>query len=286
MKMFRGRVAVVTGAASGIGLALARRCASEGIKLVLADIEQAPLEKVAQEIEATGVETLAVRCDVSKLADVEALAQRTLDRFGKAHLLFNNAGVLVGGSICEAPLADFKWQFAVNTWGVLYGVRTFVPIMLAQDEECHIVNTSSMAGLTAMPFAGGYHMSKHAVLALSEVLYKELVATGSKIGVSVVCPELIRTGIATSERNRPVDLRPSPHEPPAMGRELVEKTMLESVEAGADPEVISTRVFEALVEGRFYVLPEGEWRELADLRLEDIRLGRNPSLEVPKHDSA
>ncbi len=174
MQEFRDRVAVITGAASGIGRALAQRCAQEGMKVVLADVEESALIETAAEVRASGAPALAVVTDVSNIRAVEALAQQTLDMFGAVHLLCNNAGVAAGTTIWDSTLADWEWVLAVNLWGVIYGVRVFVPIMLSQDTDCHIVNTASIAGLIAGPGLGVYKVAKHGVVTLSETLYYEL----------------------------------------------------------------------------------------------------------------
>src|SRR5215813_6828456 len=154
MKEFRGKVAVITGGASGIGRGLAERCAKEGMKIVLADVEKSALAQAERELKDTGAEVVAVRTDVSKPEDVDALARRTLGAFGAAHMLFNNAGVGAGSTVWESTLEDWQWVMGVNLWGVIHGVRTFVPLMLKQGDECHIVNTASMAGLVSGPALG------------------------------------------------------------------------------------------------------------------------------------
>src|SRR5215213_2544837 len=207
MKEFSGKVAVITGAASGIGRGLAEACAREGMKVVLADVDEAALAQAERELKDAGAEVLAVRTDVSKADDVEALARRALDAFGAVHLLFNNAGVGAGTTVWESTLADWEWVLGVNLWGVIHGVRTFVPLMLEQADECHIVNTASMAGLVSGPALGVYKVTKHGVVALSETLCCELAIMRSKIGVSVLCPGGVNTRIMDSERVRPAGLR-------------------------------------------------------------------------------
>ncbi len=198
MQEFRDRVAVITGAASGIGRALAQRCAQEGMKVVLADVEESALIETAAEVRASGAPALAVVTDVSNIRAVEALAQQTLDMFGAVHLLCNNAGVAAGTTIWDSTLADWEWVLAVNLWGVIYGVRVFVPIMLSQDTDCHIVNTASIAGLIAGPGLGVYKVAKHGVVTLSETLYYELAQRDAKVKVSVLCPSSRRSGTSNS----------------------------------------------------------------------------------------
>jgi NAD(P)-dependent dehydrogenase (short-subunit alcohol dehydrogenase family) len=201
MKDFSGRIAVVTGAASGIGRALAERCAREGMRVVLADVEPGPLAEVEAGLRAGGGTALAVRTDVSQAKDVEALAQKTLDAFGATHLLFNNAGVATSGTVWESSLADWEWVIGVNLWGVIHGVRAFAPIMLAQDAEGHIVNTASLSGLISFPRGGAYAATKHGVVTLSEALHHELAERGERVKVSVLCPGLVQTRIVDCARN-------------------------------------------------------------------------------------
>ena len=210
MKEFKGKVAVITGAASGIGRAVAERCVGEGMKIVLADIDEANLAKAETELKTPGGTVLAVRTDVSKRSDVERLARRALDAFGQVHLLFNNAGVGAGGAPWEATWNDWEWVIGVNLWGVIYGVKVFTPLMLAQNTECHIINTSSAAGLTVGGATAPYAVTKHAVVALSESLYLTLQRRNSLVKVSVLCPGLVRTNIVDAERNRPAELRNEP----------------------------------------------------------------------------
>ena len=180
MKEFKGKVAVITGAASGIGRAIAERCAREGMKVVLADIEEEALSQAEEEMKAEGATVLAALTDVSKAGDVEALAQKTLDTFGAVHLLCNNAGVLPGRDfLWERTLNDWEWVLGVNLWGVIHGTRVFVPVMLEQGTECHIVNTASAAGLLSIPYLGIYNVTKHAVVALTETLHRELRLRGA-----------------------------------------------------------------------------------------------------------
>jgi NAD(P)-dependent dehydrogenase (short-subunit alcohol dehydrogenase family) len=281
MRSLSWRVAVVTGAASGIGRALAGRCAAEGMKVVLADVEAAPLQEAAGRLEKDGAETLAVVTDVASAESVDALARRSVEAFGAVHLVCNNAGVFAGGSVWDMPLADFEWVVGVNVFGVLHGIRSFVPILLEQGGEGHIVNTASMAAVTATPYNGPYTMSKHAVLSLSETLFLELRARRAEIGVSVLCPELVATGIGDSARNRPASLARSG--PSHAERDLVEKALRAGVQTGIPPERIADRALEAVRNDRFYVLcpEEDPWRDACNARLDDIRHARNPGGVFP-----
>ena len=275
----QGKVAVVTGAASGIGFALASRFMKEGMRVVLADVESDGLREAASNLEAKGGEVLAVRTNVAQADDLSALAEATLERFGKVHVLCNNAGVFAGGLSWEAPPADWEWVLGVNVYGIIHGLRAFVPILLEQNEPGHIVNTCSMAGLINTPFTGPYNVSKHAALSVSETLYHELRAKESPVGVSALCPELIRTGIGRSERNRPEHLkRPDDSASPEQG--LVEQAIRESVQAGLDPAEMAERVVGGIREDRFYLLADEStsWTAACEQRLEDIRLRRNPGM--------
>src|SRR5215467_3234740 len=212
MREFKDKVAVITGGASGIGRAIAERCVGAGMKVVLADVDEANLTKTETELKTAGGTVLAVRTDVSKRSDVEMLARQTLDTFGQVHLLFNNAGVTADGAKWDATWNDWEWVIGVNLWGVIHGVKVFTPIMLAQNTDCHIVNTSSMGGLVVGSLFGPYWVTKHAVVALSENLYLTFQQRDSLVKVSVLCPGCVRTNIANAERHRPAELQNEPVE--------------------------------------------------------------------------
>ena len=281
MKDFKNKTAVITGGASGIGRAMGELFLARGMNVVLADIEQKVLDATVAELTASGGRCIGVVTDVSKADDVQRLADAALAEFSAIHIACNNAGVFAGGLLWEESLADFQWQLDVNVWGVIHGIRTFVPIMAAQDSECHIVNTASMAAVTAMPYSGIYHMTKHAVLGLSESLYHELAFHVPNVKVSVLCPEAINTGIAVSERNRPEAYSHQGDIVESDARTLVSQALADSVAAGIGPEVMAQRVFDAIVNERFYILSEEAWREAAHTRLDDIRQGRNPTFAPP-----
>jgi NAD(P)-dependent dehydrogenase (short-subunit alcohol dehydrogenase family) len=274
--VFEGRVAVVTGAASGIGLALAERFAAEGMKVVMADVETAALDRAADTLRATAAAVLAVRVDVSRAEDVERLAGETYAAFGAAHVVCNNAGVAVLGAVHEHSLADWQWVIGVNLWGVIHGVRAFLPRMLAGGEEGHLVNTASMAGLTTAPFMSVYDVTKHGVVALSESMYKELEATGAPIGVSVVCPGLINTAIMRSSRNRPPELAEEGKAGPmaqAFGQALADRLV-----SGYPPSEVADQVLRGIRRKRFYIVPaQPEVRQWATVRAQDIIELRNPT---------
>ena len=212
MDDFKGKVAVITGAASGMGREFATMAASLGMKLVLGDVQRKPLEKAAEELMDGGAEVIAMVCDVRKSAHVQELADSAMARFGAVHLLFNNAGVGAGGLIWENSKEDWEWVLGVNLYGVVNGVRAFIPVMLecaAKDPAYrgYVVNTASMAGLINSPALGLYNVSKHAVVALTETLYHDLKLVDAPIGTSVLCPYFIPTQIAQSHRHRPDELR-------------------------------------------------------------------------------
>jgi NAD(P)-dependent dehydrogenase (short-subunit alcohol dehydrogenase family) len=275
MKEFKNKVAVITGAASGIGRGIAERCVSAGMKVVLADIDEANLTKAETELKTPGGSVLGVRTDVSKRSDVELLARQALDAFGQVHLLFNNAGVAAGGAPWEATWNDWEWVIGVNLWGVIHGVKVFTPLMLAQNTECHIVNTSSTAGLIAGSFSAPYAVTKHAVVALSESLYLTLQQRNSLVKVSVLCPGLVRTNIANAESNRPTELRNEPVTPtPEMEAGLAAFKAV--IERSMPPLQVADVVFDAIQKEQFYILPHPEWTEVIRLRTDKLLRMENP----------
>jgi NAD(P)-dependent dehydrogenase (short-subunit alcohol dehydrogenase family) len=275
MRTFAGRVAVVTGAGSGLGRELALRFAREGMKLALADVDEGAAARTGAELSAAGSAAIAVRCDVSSGADVEALAARALDAFGAVHVVCNNAGVAPLGVVWENTVPDWQWTLGVNLWGVIHGVRVFTPILIGQNDEGHIVNTASVAGLIAPPGMGMYNVSKHAVVALTETLHHDLAARGAQVKCSVVCPAYFPSGIADSERARPAELR---DERAKTAEDLArEANMRKAVQSGRlSAADIANRVFEAVRDERFYVITHPRILPAVEARMRAILEERNP----------
>jgi NAD(P)-dependent dehydrogenase (short-subunit alcohol dehydrogenase family) len=275
MQTLKGRIAVVTGGASGLGRAMALQFAREGMHVAIADIEQARLDPVVRELEAFGVKAIGVRTDVSKSAEVDALAKRVVADLGGVHVVCNNAGVSPLGLAWENSLADWEWMLGVNLWGVIHGMRTFTPLLIAQDEG-HIVNTASVAGLINPPNSGMYNVTKHAVVALTETLFHDLGERQSKVSCSVLCPAYVPTGIADSERNRPPELaNPSvPRSAEQAAREAMLRKAVQSGRLTADD--IGAAVLAAVKEDRFYILTHPKIKGAIGARMEDILEGRQP----------
>ncbi len=274
MKNFAGRVAVITGAASGLGRAMAERFAHEGMQLVLADVNAADLARTESELRAAGAAAIGVRTDVSKGEDVEALAARTLEAFGAVHLVVNNAGVSPLGAVWEASVADWQWALGVNLWGVIHGVRVFTPILLAQAAEApgeaHIVNTASVSGLIAPPGMGVYNVTKHAVVALTETLHHDLARRGARVKCSVLCPAYVPTGIADSARNRPAELS-DPGRERSAGDLALEEGLRKAVRSGRiSAAEVAQSVLDAVREERFYILTHPKILGAVRSRMEDI----------------
>jgi NAD(P)-dependent dehydrogenase (short-subunit alcohol dehydrogenase family) len=282
MKTFQGRTAVITGAGSGFGLETARLAAREGMNVVMADVQADALERAAAEVRALGAAVLAFRLDVSKAAEVEALAAATVERFGAPHVVFNNAGVGHGGLIWEHSAKDWEWVLGVNVMGVAHGVRVFTPLMLAAAQadaayEGHIVNTASMAGLLNAPNMGVYNVSKHAVVSLSETLYQDLSLVTDQVTASVLCPFFVPTGINASHRNRPADMSDAGARATRSQR-VAQAMVSKAVDSGkVSAAQVAAMVFDALREKRFYLYSHPKALATVQTRLEDIILARNPT---------
>lgn len=279
MNKFSGKVAVITGAASGIGLGISERCANEGMKVVIADIEESSLAKTEKALRAKGAKVLSVLTDVSKVSDVEKLAKKTLDTFGEVHLLVNNAGVVAGSTIWESTSSEWEWVMGVNLWGVIHGLRYFVPIMLKQDTESHIVNTASATGLVSYSLSAPYQITKHAVVALSEHLYYSLQQQNAKINVSVLCSGWVKTRILNAGRNRPIKLRNLPKKK-SLGKEgiaLHVKKLRQAIHDGMPPDQVADQVFNAIENKQFYILTHpAETTPLVQQRMNGILHQQNP----------
>jgi NAD(P)-dependent dehydrogenase (short-subunit alcohol dehydrogenase family) len=281
MKDFAGRVAVITGAASGIGRELANTAAALGMKLVLADVDAPALERATANLQAGGAEVLAMVCDVRKCSHVEELADAAMIRFHGVHLVFNNAGVAAGGLVWETGEADWEWVLGVNLWGVIHGVRIFTPLML----ECarrdpgyqgHIVNTASMAGLMSTPALGAYNVSKHAMVALSETLYHDLRLVEAPIGASVLCPYFVPTGIGDSQRHRPDELRRE--RAPTASQQAAGEMLAQAVANGTVSALDVARLaFDGIREGRFYLYSHPHMLEAVAARMDAVIHARPPA---------
>jgi len=277
MKEFKDKVAVITGAANGIGFGIAERCAQLGMKVVLAGINADNLAIAEEKLKSTGATLLSVRTDVSKREDVEALAQKTLDTFGAVHLLVNNAGVGAGTTVWESTWEDWEWVVDVNLWGVIYGVKVFTPIMLAQDDESHIVNVASIAGLAPGHPCTPYQVTKYAVVGLTENLYLSLAEHTSKVKASVLCPGWVKTGILKSDRNRPPELQNKPGSITNRSAAIkAYREMQDALEAGITIEEVADHLFRAIENEQLYVLTQPEYLANIQERMENILEQKNP----------
>jgi NAD(P)-dependent dehydrogenase (short-subunit alcohol dehydrogenase family) len=275
MKDLKNKIAVVTGAASGIGRGMAEAFIAAGMRVVLADIEQGALEETARSFLAAGADVHPVVTDVSKSDQVEVLARRTLERYGAVHILCNNAGVSVRASPSwVSSLDDWHWILGVNLMGVVHGLHSFLPLMIKQDTEAHIVNTASMAGLIANTTL--YGTTKFAVVGLSESLYLELKRARLKPKISVLCPGFVDTNIINAHRNRPAEL---PDESPAQGpvADVINEWFVEQLKQGLSPRVVGDQVLTAIRDERFYILTHPEYQPLIEQRMKDILSGSNPT---------
>jgi len=269
MDEFEGKTAVVTGAASGIGLALAARFADARMNVVLADIEEAALERAVKQLQQRQARVLGVVTNTMVQESVQSLAEQAISEFGKVHILCNNAGVVSragtpGVGIWEMPNTDWDWVMGVNFYGVLYGLQAFVPHMLEHGEQGHIVNTASLAGL--MPGGGTYGVSKHGVLSLTETLYNDLKTRNAAIGASVLCPGFVKTQIIEAERNRPSEFTSG-------GADATDEMIAPAqalINQGKDPADIANAVFESIEQDRLYILPHPAWDDFVRSRVEHV----------------
>jgi len=276
MRDLHGKVAAVTGAASGLGRSMALAFAAEGMDLALADVDEVNLSSVQDEVLAKGVRAITLKVDVSNAQQLEIFRDQTLTRLGGVHVVCNNAGVSPLGAVWENSPADWQWILGVNLWGVIHGVRAFTPHFIKQDEG-HIVNTASVAGLISPPGSGAYNVTKHGVVALSESLYHDLRERNSKVGVSVLCPAYVPTGIVDSERNRPKDLPVSTKSEATLAREAMLRKAVASGKISADQ--VAQSVVAAIKDERFYILTHPRIKGAIQARMEDIlneRAPRNP----------
>ncbi len=276
LKIFADQVADTTGAGSGFGREFALSAAGRGMKLVLADIQPDALEQTQRQLREQGAQVISQVTDVGRYEQVQALAERCLASYGAPQLLFNNAGVAQGGLLWEHDLTDWEWVLRVNLWGVVHGVKAFVPAMVDAGKSAHVINTASVAGLLSAPSLGIYNVSKHAVVSLSETLYHDLRLINSPVGISVLCPAFVSTGIDRSERNRPEDLAsPSPETESMKQAQAATSKAVRSGRITA-PEV-SEMTFDAIEQDRFYIITHQNIMPSVKLRLDDVANQRNPT---------
>lgn len=280
MVELKGKVAVITGAGSGIGRSLAKRAARAGMKIVLAGRNHVNLSQVEKELKESGTTTLCVQADVSNRQDVEMLAAKSFDTFKAVHLLINNAGI-TGGSICESTFADWQWIMGINLWSVIYAVEAFLPLMESQEDESRIVNVASIAGIVASADLGIYCVTKYGVVALSEALYYELARRKSKVGVSVVCPSYVKTPIIDTGRNRPPQ---AANDPPVRLTQAEMDATWDSLGTESNskvwlPDDVADYVFDAIHQERLYIVTHPESKAWIRTRMENILNERNPVTE-------
>ncbi len=277
MKELAGKVAVVTGAASGIGKALSQTFAAQKMSVVMSDIEADALERAAKEVRDEGVEVLEVVTDVSVTESVNELAEKTFEKFGTAHVVCNNAGVAMGGVTWQLPNSQWDWVLGVNLWGVINGIRAFMPKMVEQNEG-HIVNTGSMSSLLPIPFSAPYTVTKHAVLGLSEAIHYELLMMGSDAKISILCPSWVATNLASAGRNWPERLGDNPNSfNPESGAGQMAEYLISN---GADPMDIAKAVVDGILEERFWILPHDDQGEQVLNRFRAAVNGEQPPINL------
>ena len=274
MRDLAGKTAVVTGAAGGIGRAIALGCAREHMRVVVADINPDGAHETATMVRELGADAMTVRVDVSAAANVEHLADTAFAEFGAVELLVNNAGVMIAGPVWDTPLEDWAWALGVNLMGAIHGIRSFVPRMIAQAGEGHVLNVASLAGLVSAPGMGGYSVGKHGVVALSECLFHDLRLARARIGVSLLCPGFVHTGLADASRTRPHPAPPPTPAQIAITRRVTR--MLSSATISA--EAVAGSAIDAVKEGRFYVLPHPGSEDAAEQRARAIHDGGPPPI--------
>lgn len=272
MELTQQTVAVVTGAGSGIGAALADAFAAHGCRLVLADVQDDALASTVERVRQAGCDAIGVRTDVSKIDDVEALTAATLARFGAVNVVCNNAGVAGAGDAWTGPIEGWEWTMGVNFWGVVHGIRAFLPHVVASGGG-HIVNTASIAGLYP-GFSPAYDASKHAVVALTEGLFHNLRDAGLAVGVSCLCPGWVRTGIVDADRNWPAELGPRP--PTTAGGEISRGHVRRAIEEGMPPAMVADLVLDAIRTGRYWVFPHPDFLDIAVERFHRIAESLDP----------
>ncbi|MFT4774712.1 MAG: NAD(P)-dependent dehydrogenase (short-subunit alcohol dehydrogenase family) [Candidatus Azotimanducaceae bacterium] len=277
MENLNGKTAVITGGASGIGLAMAHRFGAAGMNLVIGDIEVPAMEVAVAELTAAGYSVVSLQVDVRDIEQQRELERVAIEAFGKVHVLCNNAGVGAGGPVADPDnLEVWRWTIDIDLWGVIYGCKVFLPAMIAHGEPCHVVNTASMAGHGSAPFMGAYSVAKYGVVALSETLTKEMQFANNAVGVSVLCPAFVATGIAKSDRNMPDNLRPEPANNPVAGG--MQATIESLVANGIASEVVADAVHDAVIENKFWILTHDETKPGVLERAQQIVDGVNPGL--------
>ncbi len=277
MKELKDKVAVITGAASGFGRELAILCAQDGMRVVMTDVDEKGLKATDELLKPHRAQTLIAKCNVGSAEEVERVAQQTYERFGGAHLLFNNAGIAVAGPTWTATLEDWKWTLDVNLMGVVHGIRSFVPRMLKQGGEAHVVNTASVAGLISPPGSAVYCVSKHAVVTLSECLHHDLQLAKAAIGVSVLCPAFVNTGIGDSARNRPAELAAAN----PLGKPFEDRVRQALVSGKLSAADVARITMDGVKTGRFYILTHPKIKGAIESRMRDILDERIPSNPMP-----